>query len=82
MNTFTVSWTNLSDDPANVCGTVMYKVTISGPDINNTSTTNTNMKIFTGLIPNTNYNITITPYNEAGDGVPNSIDVMAMPTGT
>ena len=39
------------------------------------------MKIFTGLIPNTNYNITITPYNNAGDGLPDTDLVMTMPTG-
>jgi len=78
MNTITISWTNSSSDPDNVCGPVMYKVTISGSDINNTNTTNTNMNTFTGLIPNTNYTITIMPYNEAP---PDSIEVITMPTG-
>ena len=81
MNTISVSWTISSNDPDNVCGPVMYKVTISGLDINNTSTTDTNMNTFTGLIPNTNYTITISPYNNAGDGLPDTDLVMTMPTG-
>ena len=78
MNTITTLWTNSSNDPENVCGPVMYRVIISGSDINDTNTTNNNMNTFTGLIPNTNYTITITPYNEAGDGPPNNIEVMGL----
>jgi len=79
--TITVSWTIPDYDPNNVCGPVMYRVTISGPDINDTDTTDTNMNTFTGLTPNTNYTITITPYNRAGDGMPNVTMVMTLPTG-
>ena len=80
--TITVSWTIPDYDPNNVCGPVMYRVTISGPDINDTDTTDTIMYTFTGLTPNTNYTITITPYNSAGEGTPEIEVVMTMmPTG-
>jgi len=59
----------------------VYKVTISGSDINDTDTTNANTITFTGLTPNTNYTITVTPYNKAGDGTPKIKLVMTMPTG-
>ena len=81
MNTITVSWTNSNSDPNNVCGPVMYKVTISGPGVNNTDITNTKMNTFTGLTPNTEYTITITPFNDAGDGLSDVVVVMTMPTG-
>ena len=81
ISTITISWTVLGYDPDNVCGPVMYRVTISGPDINDTDTTDTNMYTFTGLTPNTNYTITITPYNSAGDGTPNTTMGMTLPTG-
>ncbi|XP_065917043.1 uncharacterized protein [Dysidea avara] len=80
MNTITVSWTNSNSDPNNVCGPVMYKVTISGPGVNNTDITNTKMNTFTGLTPNTEYTITITPFNDAGDGLSDVVVVMTMPT--
>ena len=54
---------------------------ISGPDISETTTPNANMNSFTGLTPNTIYTITVTPYNNAGDGTPNSVVVMTLPTG-
>ena len=77
----TISWTIPDYDPDNVCGPVMYRVTISGPDINDTDTTDTTMNTFTRLTPNTNYTITITPYNSAGDGTPNTTIEMTLPTG-
>ena len=77
----TISWTNATDDPSNVCGPVMYIVTITGPGFDQTNTTNSNINTFTGLTPNTNYTITITPYNRAGDGMPNVTMVMTLPTG-
>ena len=81
MTTITISWTIPDYDPDGVCGSVMYRVMISGPDISETTTTNINMTSFTGLAPNTIYTITVTPYNEAGDGTPNNVDVMTLPTG-
>ena len=78
LNTITISWTIPDYDPDNVCGSVMYKVTISGLDQINTTGT---MFTFTGLTPNTNYTITITPYNSAGDGTPEIEVVMTLPTG-
>jgi len=77
-----ILWTVPDYDPNNVCGPVMYRVTISGPDVNDTDTTVTNMNTFTGLTPNTNYTISITPYNSAGDGTPEIKVAMTMiPTG-
>ena len=78
MTTITISWTIPDYDPDGVCGSVMYRVMISGPDINET---NANMDLFIGLTPNTMYTITVTPYNNAGDGTPNSLEEMTLPTG-
>ena len=80
--TITISWTIPDYDPDNVCGPVTYRVTISGPDINDTDTTDANMITFTRLTPNTNYTITIAPYNSAGGGTPNMTMVMIRPTGS
>jgi len=55
---------------------------MSGPDVNDTEdNTSDNMYVFTGLTPNTIYTITVTPYNNAGDGTPNSLEEMTLPTG-
>ena len=81
MNNITISWTITDYDPGNVCGTVLYRVKISGLDFNGMDTTSADMYTFTGLTPNTNYTITVTPYNNAGDGTPASIEMMTMPTG-
>ena len=78
MTTITISWTIPDYDPDGVCGSVMYRVMISGPDINET---NINMNSFTGLTPNTIYTITVTPYNEAGRGTPSNVEIMTLPTG-
>ncbi|XP_065917120.1 protein sidekick-2-like isoform X2 [Dysidea avara] len=80
MNNITISWTITDYDPGNVCGTVLYRVKISGLDFNGMDTTSADMYTFTGLTPNTNYTITVTPYNNAGDGTPASIEMMTMPT--
>jgi len=82
MTTINLSWTIPEYDLDGVCGSVMYRVMISGPNINDMeNTTSNNMYMFTGLTPNTNYTITITPYNNAGNGAPNSVEVMTLPTG-
>ncbi|XP_065917154.1 uncharacterized protein [Dysidea avara] len=78
LRSFTILWTISDNKNNNVCGPVMYKVTISEPSV--TNTTRDNMYTFTGLTPNTNYTITVTPYNNAGDGTPASIIVMTNPT--
>ncbi|XP_065917101.1 protein sidekick-1-like isoform X2 [Dysidea avara] len=80
MTTITISWAIPEYDPDNVCGSVMYRVMISGLDFNDMNITSADMYTFIGLNPNTNYNITVTPYNNAGDGTPNSTEMMTMPT--
>jgi len=40
MTTVTISWTIPDYDPDDVCGSVMYRVMISGPNINETKTPN------------------------------------------
>ncbi|XP_065914326.1 uncharacterized protein [Dysidea avara] len=69
------SWNPVTSDP--VCGPVSYDVTISPSDgVVMMRTTDTTYN-FTGLIPYTNYNVTVAGRNYVGVGEPASVIVNA-----
>ena len=69
---FTISWTTPQDHVDNVCGAVMYSVTLDGI-INTTTMTNIT---YTGLSHATDHTVIVTPYNNAGEGTSANITVM------
>ena len=70
-NDFTVSWTSTSNDTG-----LLYTVTLL-PDGETLITTSTSYN-FRGLIPNSNYNVTIVPSSSLGTGIPTIIMVTTL----
>ena len=70
LDRFTISWTIVSD-VNNVCGPVMYNVTLVDDGVTNT-TSMTNIT-YSGLNHTTNYTVVVIPYNNAGLGTPANI---------
>ena len=73
LDSCTISWT-VTPDISNVCGPVMYNVTLDG-DTDATSMTNF---IYSGLNDTTNYTVIVTPYNNARAGTPANITVTTL----
>ena len=78
LDRFTVSWTDSSNDPNAVCGTVKYNVTVSGPTNDEIINVEVNNSTFTGLTNSSSYTVTITPYNNAGAGPPAMMQVITL----
>ena len=79
LTNFTISWTVPEvDTNNNMCGPVMYNVTISGFLFINVTSIGSNTSSFIGLTPNTSYIIIVIPYNSAGNGPPASTVVTTL----
>ena len=74
LDSFTISWT-VTADINNVCGPVMYNVTLDDSVTNTTSLTNIT---YSGLNDTTNYTVVVVPYNNAGQGIPANITVTTL----
>ena len=74
LNSFTISWT-VTADVNNVCGPVMYNVTLDDSVTNTTSLTNIT---YSGLNDTTNYTVVVVSYNNAGLGIPANITVTTL----
>ena len=74
LDSFTISWT-VTPDINNVCGPVMYNVTLDNGVTNITSMTNIT---YSGLNHTTDYTVVVIPYNNAGPGTPANITVTTL----
>ena len=80
LDSFTISWTVIAD-VNNVCGPVMYNVTLDN-DVTNTTlmtiTTSMTNITYDGLNDTTNYTVVVVPYNNAGPGTPANVTVYTL----
>ena len=74
LDSFNISWTVIAD-VNNVCGPVMYNVTLDDDVTITTSMTNIT---YDGLNDTTNYTVVVVPYNNAGPGTPANVTVYTL----
>ena len=74
LDSFTISWAVIAD-ANNVCGPVMYNVTLDDSVTNTTSLTNIT---YSGLNDATNYTVVVVPYNNVGLGISANITVTTL----
>ena len=74
LDSFTISWTVIHD-VNDVCGPLMYNVTLDNGVTNTTSMTNFT---YSGLSHTTDYTVVVIPYNNAGPGTPANIIVTTL----
>ena len=74
LDSFTISWTVILD-VNNMCGPVIYNVTLDNGVTNTTSMSNFT---YSGLNHTTNYTVVVIPYNNAGSGTPANITVTTL----
>ena len=74
LDSFTISWTVIAD-VNNVCGPVMYNVTLDDDETIITSMTNIT---YDKLNDTANHTVVIVPYNNAGPGTPANVTVYTL----